>query len=258
MRMSVPDPTSARAKGRNPGRLVAEPCARAPDHHEPRSDRNARNPSLRLRSAVMGAYDPQRAFWVTYRNALLADKPLRDEMTGALKELHRRYNSTVWENRFVCGGVAEQVIGSSARALGLTVANAGKTNQGYDLELAPGVGISVKAEFAVNSSVTLVNTRGDAADRTWDYATIFVLSSRGVGYADPELVPDATSRTKDQINIKVKPLLAYWDANPTWFIGNMEIPPKSDTPSARVASDAISWDILQDFPRLVAHFKPEV
>jgi len=206
----------------------------------------------------VGAYDQQQQFWISYRSALLGDKVLQAEMTGALRELHRRYNSTVWENRFVCGGVAEQVIGSSARALGLPATNAGKTNQGYDLELAPGVGISIKAEFAVNSSVTLVNTRGDAENRTWDYATIFVLSERGIGYADPEILLDATTRTKDSIHIKVKWLLDFWKANPGWVITSMDIPPKSTQPSARVASDAISWDILQDFPRLVANFKPEV
>ena len=79
---------------------------------------------------VTVGFEQQRRFFGDYRDLLGRSHPLRREVIEAIATVLRLYNTAVWENRFIVGGVVEQIIGSSARALGFDVRNAGKSNQG--------------------------------------------------------------------------------------------------------------------------------
>lgn len=203
-------------------------------------------------------YQNQRAFFAAYRDALRDDPVVVSEIEGALKEVHARYDTKVWENRFVAGGVTEQVVGSSARALGLDVANAGKQNQGYDLELPTGEGISIKAVFSsTNTQIRLINNLGSGT-RAWADGTLFPVAGTGIGYADPELVQDATKQSGDALIISSGHLKRFWEDQPEWLIDFVDVPPKSDGTNSAVASDVIAFDLFQRYPRLMAAFRPEL
>ncbi len=206
----------------------------------------------------------ERAFFMLYKEALESDLVLLAEIVAAVDAVLTRYNTTVWENRFIVGGVVEQIIGASARALGLEVQNAGKQNQGYDLELEgpSGVGISIKGVFATTNGLhNLVNVRSSSNDRDlrerWSTATIFVMSEVGIGYTDPRFGAGFLNTTSDALQISGRSLKAWWNENPEWLI-DAPIPKKPVGPAMRVASDAVSFDIFSDFDRLKRSWRPEI
>lgn len=209
-------------------------------------------------------FSSERSFFLLYKEALESDRALLTEVVSAIDAVLTRYNTTVWENRFIVGGVVEQIIGASARELGLNVQNAGKQNQGYDLELeAPGgLGISIKGVFATTNGMhNLVNVRSSSQERDlrerWLTATIFVMSEVGIGYTDPHFGASFLNPTSDALQISGRLLKHWWVENPEWLI-NAPIPKKPDGPAVRVASDAVSFDIFSDFARLQRSWRPEI
>ncbi len=209
----------------------------------------------------------ERAFFAEYRAGMLGDQGVSTAVVGAIGEVLSRYNTVVWENRFIVGGVVEQVLGASARALGIDVLNAGKRNQGYDLEL-PGevpAGISVKGVFAsTGGKHNLVNVRNTGGKITltdchkkWSRATMFVMAGVGIGYADREMNADLLSPSSDAVQISGRGLKEWWREHPAWVI-ELAIPAKQSGPAVRVASDAVSMDVLADFPALTDFFIPEI
>lgn len=203
-------------------------------------------------------YERERAFFLALRDGLTADTDLRDTVLAALTDLNERYSTTIWENRYIVGGVTEQVVGAAGRALGLRVANAGKQNQGYDLLVDAEAGLSVKAHYAPGlGRVNLINTRGEAATRAWEKATIFVIRHVGIGYADPVLLPDATLRSRDAIQLPLKTVIDFWRRDREWLI-EVDVPGKGNAVTSRVASDAVAVDLFGSHPRLMQYFQPEI
>ena len=209
-------------------------------------------------------FSSERAFFLLYKEALERDHVLLSEVVAAIDAVLTRYNTTVWENRFIVGGVVEQIIGASARDLGLDVQNAGKQNQGYDLELdgANGAGISIKGVFATTNGMhNLVNVRTSDPDRDlrerWTTATIFVMSEVGIGYTDPHFGAKFLNPTGDALQISGRSLKQWWDDHPEWLI-RAPIPRKPSGPAVRVASDAVSFDIFSDFDRLRRSWSAEI
>jgi hypothetical protein len=206
----------------------------------------------------------ERNFFRELSSGLAADQELRKELSESVQTVLTRYNTSVWENRFIAGGVVEQIIGATARDLGLSVENAGKQNQGYDLEICsdPIVGISIKGVFAsVGGMHNLVNVRSSDPDRDlsdrWSTATLFVMSGVGIGYTDPEFGAEFLKSSSDALQISGRKLREWWSVNPEWLI-DVPIPPKPTGLANRVASDAVSLDIFADFPRLHRSWKPEI
>ena len=209
-------------------------------------------------------FSSERAFYLLYKEAIERDLVLLRELVAAIDAVLTRYNTSVWENRFIVGGVVEQIIGASARDLGLDVQNAGKQNQGYDLELdgPNGAGISIKGVFATTNGMhNLVNVRGSDPERDlrdrWTTATIFVMAEVGIGYTDPLFGAEFLNPTGDALQISGRLLREWWEAHPEWLI-SARIPRKPDVPATRVASDAVSLDIFSDFPRLQRSWRPEI
>ena len=209
-------------------------------------------------------FSSERAFFLLYKEALERDRVLLREVVASIDAVLTRYNTVVWENRFIVGGVVEQIIGASARDLGLEVQNAGKQNQGYDLELEgpSGTGISVKGVFAtVNGMHNLVNVRTSNPARDlrerWTTATIFVMSEVGIGFTDPLFGAPFLHPTRDALQISGRELRLWWEEHPEWLI-RAPIPRKPDGPAVRVASDAVSFDIFSDFDRLKMSWRPEI
>jgi len=225
-------------------------------------------------------FEVERSFASDYFTALSFERDLQQEIVAAIDETLRRYDTGPFENRFGVGGVIEQVLGSSARAMGFDVKNVGAHRQKFDLELSNGTGVSVKAQFgrySRSSRVRLTNSQG--AEGTWDTGTLFVLTGLGIGYADRGLAPDATLHAGDDksLDVAVIPLLHLWGVTPRsqkgkppqWlreltmpehvpgFFVPLPIPDRATVTAPRLISDPIALDILQSgrSPRLLSDFR---
>ena len=204
------------------------------------------------------AFEYERHFFQELRQGLQKNPGLVLEIEGALTAVHDRYDTTIWANRFVAGGVTEQIIGSAARSLGIEVNNAGKLNQGYDLELPSGEGMSIKAVFASKGGqVRLINNMGPGT-RQWQDAAIFPMTGVGIGYLDPDLTPGITKSSGDALVIPSRELKRFWADNPEWLIDFVAVAEKSKGGNTAVASDVVAFELFQRFPTLMENFRPEI
>ena len=203
----------------------------------------------------------ERSWWAAYKAGLEADAEVAAEVGEALRQLNIRYDTAIWENRFIVGGICEQIIGASARAVGAEIDNAAKAFTGVDLRLPGGGGLSVKAVFAKGfTSVRLINTLGSAGGRRrWVEATVFVIRQVGIGYADPGLLEDRTDFTGDAVELRATWLKTLWAERPDLLTTAVDVPRKPDTlRNPRAASDLLSHDLLSGFSRLRMHWRPEL
>lgn len=212
-------------------------------------------------------YQRARTFAHAFFAALAGNVAIQQEMTAAIDECFRRYDTGPFENRFIVGAVVEQIVGATARALGFPVENAGARRQAYDIELAPNYGLSVKytSEFGRAARVRLTNSQG--AVGIWETGTIFVVAGGGIGYADAGLAPGVTIPAGDghSLDVSLERVKAVWGLPPTAARGNppawlaqMPVPPhtagfflpiavpaRAVVRAPRLAGDPIAYDILQ-------------
>lgn len=210
----------------------------------------------------MGRFDAERDWWRRYIGGLSARPDVRAAITGAIARTHERYDTAIYENRFVVGGIVEHIIGASSRAVGVPIDQSAKWKTGVDLALPDRLGgLSVKGTFAPRTkTVRLINTMGRSeTERSWEHATVFVNCDHGLGYADPEYLAKATAFSGDAIEIEVALLDVLWKAEEGLLYTAVEVPAKPRKRSnPRAASDYLSHDILSGFPELRDHWRPEV
>ncbi|MXY47449.1 MAG: hypothetical protein F4Y44_10835 [Chloroflexi bacterium] len=180
-----------------------------------------------------------------------------DEIIRALGILIGEYGTSVRENRFIVGGGTERILTTAMRCVGVT--NARARGLGVDEEdiVVGQHQISVKASFTGGrQQIRLINTLGDSV-RRGDTATIFVLANVGIGYADPDILPDADRSTSDAVVLPRAPLDNLHTEQPQWLLP-CDIPANpTDSAQLRAASEAVTMEILQRtaagraiFPRL--------
>jgi hypothetical protein len=190
-------------------------------------------------------FDKQRQAFFSFKERLAEAPDVRSEIETAFSLLLEEYNTTVYENRFVVGGVSEHILGAAFRALGFQAMNTGATNPRIDIQLPDCDGFSVKGVFSEKKGeVRLINSLGVSDKRGWNESTLFVLSGVGVAYADPVLLPSATESRGDALVLKWKPLKELVAEQPAYLI-ELDIPHKSmDLASTKVASALIAAEIL--------------
>jgi hypothetical protein len=182
-----------------------------------------------------------------------------DEFMAACRVVNVRFDTAIYENRFIVGGVVEQLLGASMRAVGCDIDNVAKTSRGVDLSSSTlDVGFSVKAQFKRGPEIRLVNTMGGSgATAEWTHATIFVIVGVGIGYADPGLVTSGLVPRSDVLTLKTSALAEMWSTQ-TGFLIQCDIPAKPLKSShTRVASDVVAQDIMIEFENLQMHYRPE-
>ena len=116
---------------------------------------------------------------------------------------------------------------------------------------------SVKSSFTKQrGEIRLVNTLGDSPT-LWTEPTIFVLANRGIGYADPALLPDVARKKRDAVVLPRRPLDRMHDGNPMWLFPCAVPVKESDPAQSRAASVAVATEVLRRtssghpvFPRL--------
>lgn len=217
----------------------------------------------------------ERAFAIDFLARLRADTAMQAEVLYVIKAALERFDTGPWENRFVIGGVVEQVIGSAARDLGFNVDNVGAKLQSYDLELGTGEGLSVKFQSGLHSRATtirLTNSQGNVG--VWGRGTFFVHTGVGIGYSDPELTPGITRAAAEarSLDVCLHPLLGFWGfapraqlgRPPAWLAGlptftpdpryflALDVPDRETIRATRLVSDPIAKDLMNSgrTPRL--------
>ena len=115
------------------------------------------------------------------------------EYEQALAILAQRYNTTIYENRFVVGGAVEVFTYALLKSVGIDCTLYGDQANAGDILLPKDRKLSVKSRFARSGSIILLNKRG-AGVRTWQTATLFVLAGVGIVFGAPDMVDDAHVR----------------------------------------------------------------
>lgn len=161
-----------------------------------------------------------------------------------------RYSTTIYENRFVVGGVAERIIGAIFVALGHRASNIGVTVTRSDI-LVGDARLSVKGSFQSGSrSIRLVNVMGSSTGATWQEPTIVIMSNVGIGYADPELLPGEARRRTDVIELPATALRRLWQAQPDYLVQIIIPVALQDASRSDVASRIVADEILRYTKRL--------
>jgi len=190
-------------------------------------------------------FEQQRQIFFSLKEKMDSTPDVRLEIERAFGLLLDEYNTTVYENRFVVGGVSEYILGAAFRALRFPAKNTGAVNRRIDIQLPGCDGFSVKGVFAEKKGqIRLINSLGSADKRGWNEATLFVLSGIGIVYADPDLLPNATKSSGDALVLQWGPLNSLRKKQPHYFI-SLAIPHKSgDLVKTKVASALIASEIL--------------
>lgn len=205
------------------------------------------------------AFSVERNFFSEFKAGLDKKPVVLDEFLAACRAVNVRFDTAIYENRFIVGGVVEQLLGASMRAVGCDIDNVAKTSRGVDLSLPTlDGGFSVKAQFKRGPEIRLVNTMGGSgASAEWTHATIFVIVGVGIGYADPDLVTSGLVPRSDVLTLKTSALAEMW-ATQTGFLIQCDVPAKPMKSShTRVASDVVAQDIMIEFENLQVHYRPE-
>jgi hypothetical protein len=204
-------------------------------------------------------FEVERRFFADYKSGIEEDSVVLDEFLAACRAVNLRYDTAIYENRFIVGGVVEQLLGASMRAVGCEIDNVAKTSRGVDLASPKlDAGFSVKAQFKKGPEIRLVNTMGGSgSNAVWTHATIFVIVGVGIGYADPDLIVTGLVARSDVLTLRSSALAELW-ANQTKYLIQCDIPSKpAKSSQSRVASDVVAQDIMMDFKNLLIHYRPE-
>lgn len=190
-------------------------------------------------------YTPHREIYRQMHDGLENIPDVLDELLRALGLLISEYDTSIRENRFIAGGATERILATAMRCVGIANARA----RGLDLSdediVIDGHQISVKASFTGGrQAIRLVNTLGNSS-ATWRTATIFVLANRGIGYADPDLLPDVARASSDAVILPRPPLDELHNTQPQWLL-RCAVPAKAqDVSQRRAASESVATEILQ-------------
>ena len=211
-------------------------------------------------------YAQEREIFRQFRQGLERDGEVLREILAALTFLHETYNSSLAGNRFPVGEAIEYIIAAAMRCVGLADVRTVGNNKGR-IDIAVGnQNFSIKSSSTGNSdAIGLINMRGRRRVR-WDTPTIFILAGRGIGYADPDLLPNAANDDVDQLQLQRAPLENLFRNNPEWLL-ECVIPTKQPKPAAgsrvRTVSEELANEVVSSndgdrprFPRLRDNFRP--
>ena len=189
-------------------------------------------------------YEPHREIYQRLRDGLTNSSQVLEELLTALGLLISEYDTSIRENRFIVGGATERILAATMRSVGISNARARGLNLSDEDIVVGDHQISVKGSFTGGrQAIRLINTLGNSS-AVWRTATIFVLANRGIGYADPDLLPDVARKTGDAVILPRQPLDDLHDAQPQWLLV-CDVPAKAqDISQRRAASEAVATEIL--------------
>ncbi|MXX35311.1 MAG: hypothetical protein F4Z50_11190 [Gemmatimonadetes bacterium] len=171
---------------------------------------------------------------------------VRTQYENAIRVLLERYNTTIYENRFVVGGAVEVFTCAILRSVGIDCTLYSSQEAKGDILLPGGKQVSIKGSFTgKRQGVILMNKRGGGT-REWDTATLFVVSNVGIVYGTPQMVgSDDVKDVGDSLVLRY-PGLASLIADPANVIP-MDIAVKQPTEMtgfSHKASAAVARQVL--------------
>ena len=189
-------------------------------------------------------YEAEREIFRRLRCGLENSPDVLDEFLKALGLLVSEYDASIRENRLIAGGATERLLMAAMRCVGIADVRARGLAPGDEDIAVDGHQISVKASFTGGrEAIRFINKPGNSG-AAWRTATIFVLANRGIGYADPELLPNAVKAGDDTAFLPRLPLDSLHDEQPQWLL-HCEVPAKArDVSQRRGASEAVATEIL--------------
>ena len=164
----------------------------------------------------------------------------------AIATLLERYNTTIYENRFVAGGAVEVFTCALLRTVGIDCTLYSDQTKSGDILLPNDKKLSVKGSFRGGANnIKLMNKLGEG-ERTWETATLFVISDVGIVFGTPNMVDASEIKdVKDGTELTKKGLTSLIN-NPSNLFP-MEIvkkPPTEMTGFSHKASTAVARQIL--------------
>lgn len=200
-------------------------------------------------------YKNAQEIFKEYRKKFLEDNALKTEFLDAIKKLLSLYNTKIYENRFIVGGVMEFILLASFRGLNFKAEHIGKENERFDIKVEYKnifSLFSIKSTFT-KSDIRLINVLGESKHTKWEEPTIFVLPHFGIGYADNTLVnKEYLIRQKDVITIKRNFLEKLFQQKPEFLIPLKEIPYKREIKISeqKIVSEDIAKELLKNYKKL--------
>ena len=169
------------------------------------------------------------------------------EYEEAIATLLERYNTTIYENRFVVGGAVEVLTYALLRSVGIDCMLYSDQASGGDILLPRDRKLSIKGSFRGIASVKLLNKMGDGS-REWDTATFFIVSGTGIVFGAPNMVDPGNIRdTGDGTMLTVDGLRRLiGDADNVIPMKIARKPPTEMTGFSHKASAAVARQILSD------------
>ena len=79
------------------------------------------------------AFSVERQIFSEFKAGLEKKPVVLAEFLAACRTVNVRFDTAIYENRFIVGGVVEQLLGASMRAVGCDIDNVAKTRRGVDL-----------------------------------------------------------------------------------------------------------------------------
>ena len=127
----------------------------------------------------------------------------KQEYELAFNTLMERYNSTIYENRFITGGAVEVFTYALLCSVGIDCTLYADQSKSGDILLPHDKKLSLKGTFTGGpSDVTLINKRGEGP-RSWTTATLFIISEIGIVYGDPNMIDSEYLKpTGDGLSLK--------------------------------------------------------
>ena len=172
----------------------------------------------------------------------------QQEYELAISTLLERYNTTIFENRFIVGGAVEVFTYALLRSVGIDCTLYGDQAKSGDILLPHDRKLSVKSTFTGGmTDIRLLNKQG-GGDREWDAATLFVLSEVGIVFGAPDMVSAEWIKDVSDAVILKRQAVALLAEDPANVIP-MEItkkPPTEMTGFSHKASTAVARQIIME------------
>ncbi len=168
------------------------------------------------------------------------------EYERAFNALMERYNTMIYENRFITGGAVKVFTCALLCSVGIDCTLYGDQSKSGDILLPNDRKLSVKGTFTGGpNDVKLMNKLGEG-HREWNTATLFVISEVGIVYGAPDMVdPEHVKDVKDGTALKkVAVVNLMRDASNVFEMELARKPPTEMTGFSHKASTAVARRIL--------------
>lgn len=165
----------------------------------------------------------------------------------SIQMLLERYNTTIYENRFIVGGAVEVFTYALLRLVGIDCILYGDQSMAGDILLPNRRQISVKCNFVGAKSIRLLNQMGEGP-RTWDTATLFIIANVGIVFGAPDMVdPTHIKRTGDAVVLTTPGMRSLIsNKNNVLEMNIAKKPPTEITGFSQKASTAVAYQIMRD------------